>query len=81
MLLFVAKGIYRCQMHFTAGNETSYFIKICKFFCLQGDNLLLGAPGLRYFTGGFVDLRQTDAYITEYEKVPTEINEMLGMVV
>lgn len=47
-------------------------------YTTQGESLLLGAPGLRYFTGGFIDLRQTDSYITNYEKAPTEINEMLG---
>ncbi|XP_053374563.1 integrin alpha-9-like [Mercenaria mercenaria] len=47
----------------------------------QGEDLLLGAPGLWYFTGGFIDLHQTEAYFTDYNKTPTEINEMAGYAI
>ncbi|XP_060593602.1 integrin alpha-4-like, partial [Ruditapes philippinarum] len=42
----------------------------------KGEYLLLGAPGLWYFTGGFIDLHRSDALITENIKPPTERNEM-----
>lgn len=45
---------------------------------LQGTDLLLGAPGLRTWTGGFVDLRGDDSYILNYDKPATEISEMAG---
>ncbi|KAL4221895.1 integrin [Mactra antiquata] len=44
----------------------------------QGSDLLLGAPGLRTWTGGFVDLRGSDSYILGYNKPATENSEMAG---
>ena len=53
-------------------------ILICCSAVLQGSDLLLGAPGLRTWTGGFVDIRQTTAYFTEYMHKTTEDSEMMG---
>ena len=47
---------------------------------LQGLDLLLGAPGLWYFTGGFIDLHLSDALFLEHNNPPSEINEMAGEV-
>lgn len=44
----------------------------------QGQDILMGAPGLQSWTGGFVDQRQTNLYITHYQEAPTEDSEMAG---
>lgn len=47
----------------------------------SGNDVLLGTPGLWDWTGGFVDLRHGGTaknYITQYDKPPTDLNEMAG---
>ncbi|XP_060598115.1 integrin alpha-9-like [Ruditapes philippinarum] len=45
------------------------------------EHILLGAPGLWYFTGGLIDMHRSDALITENSKPPTERNEMAGYAI
>lgn len=47
----------------------------------SGNDVLLGAPGLWDWTGGFVDLRQSKSYITKYDYPPTDLNEMAGYAI
>ncbi|KAH3795943.1 integrin alpha pat-2-like [Dreissena polymorpha] len=49
-------------------------------YTADGRDLLLGAPGLYTWTGGFIDIDNSGNtnHISQYENLPTEISEMAG---
>jgi len=44
----------------------------------QGDDVLLGTPGMWSWSGGFVAMTSDGNHITEHEKPPTDFSEMAG---